>query len=467
MTLQPQRDPGSFRDPSGQVFLVGDRVYRAIYGDALSEWEATSAFVGRMAEQGRIVATSVAPNDVLAAEANQPRAVLEHERLPFISYPYEWSFAALKAAALHHLDLQLEALAENIVLSDASAYNVQFVGARPVFIDVLSFRRYRDGEFWVAHRQFCEQFLNPLLLRSLLGISHNSWFRGSLEGITSVDLARLLKWRHKLSWNVLTQVTLQASFQRSAMSQKGAVDGDKIRRIGFPKTAYGSMLTRLRSWIQTLQPADGNSTVWRDYATTTSYNSDESESKRAFIAEYAAAVKPSMLWDLGCNTGDYSAVALEAGAEYVVGFDFDQGALDAAFSRATSTGMRFQTLFLDAANPSPSQGWAHGERRSLGSRANASGLIGLALIHHLAISRNIPLDQVIGWLVGLAPTGVIEFVPKTDPMVIELLKLREDIFPDYGTEAFEAALGKHAAILRRQTISASGRTLYQFDRTAR
>ena len=151
-----------------------------------------SGVLQSLAAAGRVVAFDEVSRDVLGGEAGDPALVLEHPRLPFVSYPYEWPFKALKAAALHHLDIQIDALDGGVALSDASAYNVQFLGAKPIFIDLLSFRRYREGEFWLGHRQFCEQFLNPLLLRALVGVPHNAWYRGSLEGIVSAELSRLL-----------------------------------------------------------------------------------------------------------------------------------------------------------------------------------------------------------------------------------------------------------------------------------
>jgi ribosomal protein L11 methylase PrmA len=171
-----------------------------------------------------------------------------------------------------------------------------------------------------------------------------------------------------------------------------------------------------------------------------------------------------MIWDIGCNTGDYAKAALEAGAGYAVGFDFDQGALDAAFTRAESEGLSFLPLFLDLANPTPSQGWAERERRGLTDRASADAILGLALVHHLAIGRNIPLEQVVAWLIDLAPNGIIEFVPKSDPMVQRLLRLREDIFDDYGEEAFAKHLQAGAKIVQVAEVSASGRRLFWFER---
>lgn len=457
-------DAGSFRDPSGRVYVVDDRVFRTIMPSAAEDFEfvRSTGLLDRLIEDGRVIAEKTVDPDVLGESGNGARHVLEHPKLPFISYPYEWPFPALKAAALLQLDLYLEALEYGVTLSDATAYNIQFRGVEPVFIDSLSFRRYREGEFWMAHRQFCEQFINPLLLRALTGVPHNSWYRGTQEGITAQDLSRLLPWTRKLSLNVLTHVVMQASFQTKS-KDKGNAER-LIKGKSLPRVAFEQMLRGLRKWIARLEPADTGQTVWADYAQDNSYASDEARAKRLFISEFAAATKPRILWDIGCNTGDHSKVALEAGAKFVVGFDSDQGALDSAFSRAKTEQFSFLPLFLDAANPAPNQGWAQAERMGLMQRADADGVLALAIIHHLTIGRNIPLGEVVDWLVRMVPQGIIEFVQKSDPMVQTLLRLREDIFDDYSEESFVCSLKERADIVQSITVSATNRRLYWFRR---
>lgn len=459
-------DPGSFRDPSGHVYEIDNRIFRTITGRASADYEFVrqSEVMGSLAEKGWILpASEIDPSEAGLAEA-PIQYVVEHPRLPFISYPYEWCFPALRDAALLHLDLHLYLLERGITLSDASAYNIQFQGVSPVFIDTLSLRRYREGEFWTGHRQFCEQFLNPLLMRALMGVPHNGWYRGSLEGISTVDLARLLPLCRKLSWNVMTQVMLQARLQSSAVDRP-ADAATKLRERKLPLKAYRGLLLQMRKWIAKLHPADTGRTVWEDYAQNHTYTSEEEAAKRRFVTEFVSHTRPNLLWDLGCNTGDYSAVALKAGARAVIGFDYDQHAVEIAYARAVSEKLNFFPLWFDAANPSPDQGWRQHERKGLGSRAKADAIIALAFEHHLAIGRNIPMDQMVSWLTGLAPTGVIEFVQKSDPTVQRMLALREDIFEEYDETAFTSALERNARIVRAETVSSAGRRLFWFDRS--
>lgn len=457
-------ETGSFRDPGGRVYVIDGHVYRSVMPTAIDDYEfvRSTGLIDKLCGSGRVIPETVVDPRVLGASGAGAHHVLEHPMLPFISYPYEWSFPALKAAALLQLDVHLEALDHGVTLSDASAYNIQFRGPRPVFIDSLSFRRYREGEFWMGHRQFCEQYINPLLLRALVGVPHNSWYRGALEGISAQELCPLLRWSHKFSWNILTHVVMQARLQGRATSQLSAEY--RIRRRKLSLLALRQMLHGLRKWIAKLEPADRGKTVWANYAGCNSYESEDAQAKRNFIADFSRSLQPEVLWDIGCNTGDYSKAALESSATFVVGFDFDQDALNLAFERAIKENLNFLPLYLDAANQSPSQGWAQSERGGLMQRASADGILALAVVHHLSIGRNIPLQEVVDWLVAMAPEGVIEFVQKSDPMVQSMLRLREDIFNDYSEESFVYFLKRKADIVRFATVSGANRRLFWFRR---
>ena len=458
-------DSGSFRDPGGKIYALSGEIYRAVMAKAANDFVAFRQWglLDKMMERGKLVSTSEVDAKLLANSGVDPSLVLHHKRVPFISYPYEWSFPLLKSAALLHLDVHVEALRGGFALTNSTAYNVQFDGVDPVFIDVLSFRKYVEGEIWAGHRQFCEQFLNPLLLRAYFGVPHNNWFRGNLEGIETSMLARIMPWWRNFSFNVLTHVTMQARLQSAAMVDNGKSVA-KAKTVKLPKLNFERMLLGLRDWISGLQPKDTGQTVWQNYAENTTYDTDEQKAKKRFVAEFCSKVKPKQLWDIGCNTGDYSEVALQSGATKVIGFDFDQGALERAYARARAKKLRFLPLYQDGANPSPNQGWANAERKSVMSRGGADAMVALAYEHHLAIGRNIPLPGVVEALTSLAPHGVIEFVQKKDPTVQQLLALREDIFADYTPEVFESSLLAKARIVKKETVSVAGRTLYWYDR---
>jgi ribosomal protein L11 methylase PrmA len=463
-------DAGSFRDPSGTVIVAEGRVFRTVEQPAWDHADAawSSGVLERLMASGQIIRTwpvdaADAPAGLTDGLPAAPRRLVEHERVPFVSYPYEWPFSLLKRAALHHVDLHLALLASGFTLSDASAYNIQFRGPRPVFIDVLSLRRYQEGEYWAGYRQFCEQFLNPLLLGAIVGVSHQAWFRGTLEGIPVEDMAKVLPLRARLSWRAYLHVVLHARMTaRSRRTQN--VETSSARPTPMSKAALIWMLKGLRRWIAGLRPRGVDGTVWGDYAGKTSYAPGEADAKRAFVAAFVEHRKPAEVMDLGCNTGDYSEAALTAGATRVIGFDFDQGALESAVARADARRLDFLPLFLDAMNPSPDQGWGQRERKGFQARASADGLLALAFLHHVAIGRNVPLSQAVAWLASLAPSGVVEFVPKADPMVQRMLAQREDIFPSYHLDAFRHELGRWARIVREDVVSGSGRTLFEYQR---
>ena len=223
------------------------------------------------------------------------------------------------------------------------------------------------------------------------------------------------------------------------------------------------MLLQLRDFIANLKHPGGH-TVWESYSSENSYNDDTATSKHRFVAEMVKSSQPELLFDLGCNTGDYSVTALQNGASYVVGFDFDFGALDQAVDRATKKKLPLLPLWLDATNPSPSQGWNQQERRGFADRARGDAVIALAFIHHLTVARNIPLASAVEWIMNIAPVGVIEFPPKSDPMVQQLLSRRDDIFPGYTEEAFLAEVGKHGRIIATEHLSPGGRLMLWYDR---
>jgi ribosomal protein L11 methylase PrmA len=460
----PIPDPGSFRDPSGRVHRAGDRIIRTIGAKAATDYEAArdSGILKKYVDRNALIDS----REIDAAEFNLTDRsiahVVEHPKIPFISYPYEWPFALLKEAALFHLDFQCELLDDGFVLSDASAYNVQFDGARPLFIDLLSIRKYREGEYWLAHNQFCEQFLNPLLLRSYTGVPYNDWFRGRLEGIPSGALSNMLPAYRKLSFRMLSHVVGPARLQARTERRHTA----KIVRRPLPRNAYRAMLGHLRHWIRSLEPA-GSDTQWQDYGEFHSYSESEEQAKKEFVSRFIDEATPGVMWDMGCNTGAYSEIALRSGAGKVIGFDYDHGALDRAVSRARSEKLDLLPLYLDGANPSPDQGWAQRERMGLSERSNADALIALAFIHHLVIGRNIPLDDTVNWLTGFAKRGLIEFVQKDDPTVRDMLALREDVFDEYDERAFLHALESRASIVATRRNPDNGRLLVVYERDDR
>ncbi len=332
------------------------------------------------------------------------RSVIEHPRLPFISHPYEWSFEALRAAALHHLDVHLEAMEGGLTLSDASAYNVQFVGTRSdlhrsPFLPPVS--RGRDLGRLPAVLRAVPESAPPLR-------DHGRHAERLVSRRAGGNTDR----------RPPPPASLGAPSSRAASSCTSSPTR-RWRRPGRPPTtpagsqraprcrarAFLNKLRDLRAWLSKLAPKRGNS-LWSDYAQTCSYSDEEHAAKRREIAAFAAAVQPKMLWDMGCNTGEYALLALKSGAERAIGWDGDATAIDTAFLAARAQNANLTALVSDLSNPSPSQGWDQAERAGLQQRSGADAVMALALIHHLLFGANVPLRRALAWIVGLAPHGL-------------------------------------------------------------
>lgn len=466
MSRDAERDRGSFRDPSGQVWHHEGRIFRTIKTPALAAYEAlkNSDLLNGKFQHGCLVKTwEVSDKKIWDAINDTFETLLEHEKINTLSYPYEWCFSQLKAAALFQLELMTRALDKGMILSDATAYNIQFRGTRPCFIDVLSFRPYRDGEIWEGYQQFCEQFLNPLLFQCETGIHYNAWYRGNMEGIKATDLVKVLPFWKKFKPKIAAHVVLPASLQARANAGSIKKMAEKGQRRALPLLQLKGIVASLTGWIEKMEIDTSKPSVWSEYEQDNTYSDNETRAKAAFLTEIVQQHKPNLIWDIGCNSGQFAETCLQAGATEAVGLDFDIETVALAVERARSKDLNFLAFYQDLANPSPGQGWAGRERSSLHARCHADVVIALALIHHLVIGRNIPMMAFTEWLVSFAPKGVVEFVPKNDPMVQALLANREDIFPDYTAEQFETALEQFATIKKSDVITETGRTLYFYE----
>ncbi|HEV8713403.1 MAG TPA: methyltransferase, partial [Candidatus Binatia bacterium] len=304
-------EPGSFRDRTSRVFYSDGAVFRGLSQQALKEWEtlsSTAFFRGLMAE-GKLVHTErvgslSTPN---AAQIGEWAAVLKHQPIPFISYPYEWSFGMLKDAALLQLDLLLAALRENMILKDASPFNIQWLGTNPVFIDIPSFEKLLPGEPWVGYRQFCQMFLYPLFLQAYKDVPFHPWLRGSIDGIEPERCNKLMTVRDLLRPGVFTHVYLQTKAQ-SLHAQTEKDVKKELRVAGFHQALIKANVSRLRKIVQRLI-WQRTASEWSDYASKNTYTDTDREKKEVFVRQVVQARSWRLVWDLGCNTGAFSRIA--------------------------------------------------------------------------------------------------------------------------------------------------------------
>ena len=461
--------PGSFRDPQGQVVEYDQRIFRAINAP-LAPFPATWNSDGPLAEffsAGTLWPAKPLTRDevppALAAKLPQAVGFLEHPRVDPISFPFEWPFALLKRAALLHLEFHRALLARGLTLSDGSAYNVQMVGGRPVFIDALAIVPYVEGQPWAGYAQFCESFLNPLLLAARGCESWQEMYRGRMRGISTRETARQLGWWGALRAGAFMHVYLSAQVEaRSAVARASAEHPPRPPK--FSKAGLDLMIASLHRTIRKLEPPRAAGVHWGEYEGQNSYAAQERELKHRLVKEFVGRNQPRCLLDIGCNAGEYAEVALEAGALSVVGFERDGPAIHRAAERASRLPRPFLPLQIDIQNPSPAIGWANAERLALRDRLHCDALLCLALIHHLSLADGVPLERVVPELVSWAPRGLIEFVPREDPMARRVAGPVERLTHPYDFSRFISVLESVATVENQTRISADGRVLVEFHR---
>lgn len=461
--LRPE--PGSFRDPANRVFHFGDDVLRGLDARAAQEWRALagSDFFPALLAAGKVCGTEPADPALLPASAGWA-AALRHERIPFVSHPYEWSFSMLRDAALLHLEILRTALPAGFTTKDGSAYNLQWRGAEPVFIDVGSFTPLRDGEPWAGYRQFCQTLLYPLLLGAHLGLDFQPWLRARVDGIDADQMRRLFGGTRRLRPGVLTHVHLHGAMQSRYAGTSTADTRDRLRAAGYSRELALATVRGIEKLVRRLdRPATASH--WSAYQRTCGYSAGDRAAKEAFVAGALAATPHARLvLDLGANDGRYARLAARH-ADYVVAVEQDPAVVDELYRALRADGeRRVLPLVMDLADPSPGGGWRGVERAGFAGRAAADVVLALAVVHHLAIGRNVPLPEVVDFLAGLCAPGarvVAEFVHPDDPMARRLLANKPDgLFPDYRRDEFERLLGARGRIERRLELPSGTRTLY-------
>ena len=457
----PENVSGSFRDPSGFMFKHDGKLFRQINQKYQEEYDLlmSSGLYDQLNKSRTLVAhkeadLALAPRPEIAYKVIQPEIV------DFISYPYEWCFNQLKDAAILTLAIARRALEFGMSLKDASAYNIQFHQGKPVFIDTLSFEKYEEGAPWVAYRQFCQHFLAPLALMANTDIRLAQLMRLHIDGIP-LDLAsKLLPATTKVSFGLATHIHVHARSQQR-YADKEVSQNDVKARVS--KTAMLGLLDSLLSTVKSLN-VKTIQTEWTDYYQDNNYTPASFEAKRQLVRSFIEKVQPKHVWDLGGNTGEFSRAASDLQIPTVC-FDIDPGAVQQNYDLVKTNKEKFMLpLRMDLTNPSPDLGWHNAERESMQARGPVDLVMALALIHHLAISNNVPLVDVADFFADMGQHLVIEFVPKSDSQVKRLLASRLDIFPDYTLEGFRKAFAQRFVLIDEKPVEGSERTLFLMKR---
>jgi hypothetical protein len=396
-----------------------------------------------------------------ALRAEEYGAVLRHELIPFVSYPYEWTPGMLRDAALLTLDINLASLDEDLVLKDATPYNVQFKGSRPVFLDVGSWEKLEPGEPWAAYRQFCMQFLYPLMLQAYKGAPFQPWLRGSIDGITPTQMRALMSFRDRFRKGAFANVFLHARLDQS-YSQRGRTGGDvkkELKSAGFGKELLRANMKKMRKAVEAAD-WDPPKSVWTAYRGENTYEDADNQAKADFIRQVSSQREWKLAWDLGANDGHYSRIIAEQ-ARYVLALDLDPSTVELLYrDLKAESNEQILPLVMNLTDPSPGLGWRGLERKAWTDRGKPELILALALLHHVSITGNVPIRQFVDWLADLGSHVVIEFMTREDPMVKKLLAAKRVSHEDYERGFFERCIGEAFEIERTQELPSGTRILY-------
>jgi len=453
----------SFRDPSGFMFTRGEKLFRQVNQVYKEDYDLlmSSGLYDKLVKLKWMVVHQETNESPLVPEIAYK--VIEPNKVPFISYPYEWSFSQLRIAALLTLAIEKQSLNFGMSLKDASAYNIQFVNNSPVLIDTLSLTKYREGEPWVAYRQFCQHFLGPLALMSKVDLQLQKLLINFIDGIPLELCSKLLPGSTRINSGLMMHIHMHASAQQRANKEQSLGKNSPVKSANISKTGRLALIESLESTIKGLN-CKINGELWADYYANTNYSTDAFEEKKKLVFETVSALDPHMIYDLGANTGIFSLEAAKIPGSLVISSDIDPEAVEINYQELKKQKIEnVLPLVIDLTNPTPSIGWDNAERGSFLTREKADVVMALALIHHLAIANNLPLSSIAASFSKLGKYLLLEFVPKEDSQVVRLLSSREDIFPNYTLEGVKQEFSGYYKLIKEIPISGSKRTLLLFE----
>jgi len=462
------RDSGSFRDPSGQVYIKktsdgNPRIIRGVNAETYQQQKELLAcnFFQELAKKNKIVATAIYDkNKIIEEDVNLNwDFYLEHDYINFISYPYEWSFYQLKDAALLHLELLKTSLENDWILKDSTPYNIQFINNKPIFIDTPSFIKWEKDEGWDSYRQFCMMFLYPLMLRAYLDLDFRLNLRSNLDGIDSAILYKSLSFNKLFKKGVLSHVVLPYLMERSILKKER--DTVPVKEKTKIKQSRISIIALVDSMINIVNKLNSKSTIsaWADYDHINTYEQNDNKIKKNFIYQVTLKKSYNTVWDFGANTGMFSE-HISKNVSNIIAMDSDSIAIGKMFNRLKGQDTNIYPLIQNIENMSPNQGFNSNERLRLESRSRPDLVMCLAVIHHIRISSNIPCEIFLKYLRTLDSDIIIEFVNRNDEMVIKLLANKKEKYDDYSIKSFESSVLKFFSIEDKQPVKNGLRQLY-------
>ncbi|HJV64764.1 MAG TPA: class I SAM-dependent methyltransferase [Geomonas sp.] len=463
----------SFRDPAGRLFFIGNDPIRQVFADAAAGCRKLigGAFFQDLMCSGQVVKTRslVSVPGHLSGIARDGELLLAHEAIPFQSFPAEWPIQMLQAAALLTLDIAEQGIGSGIGLKDATPYNVLFDGPRPVFVDVLSFEE-RDplDPVWLAQGQFMRTFLLPLLAASKLGVPLSSVFLTRRDGLEPAEIYRMITPLRRISAGFLSTVSMPVWL--SGKAEAGGQAMYRPRRLQGKEQASFVLKTLIgglrRKTARLAGKGSSGPTRWSDYCRTCSYDQDSFQQKSSFVDQFLQRCKPARVLDIGCNTGHFSRLAASRGAQ-VVAIDQDAAVVGTLFEEARARKLDILPLVVDFARPTPATGWNNEENPSFLTRARGrfEAVFMLALIHHLVVTDQIPLAEVLAVAARVSTRYlVIEYVPPEDPQFQRLVRGREALYRHLTREHFEKTAADFFTIVQSSQVENQERWLYVMEK---
>ncbi len=455
----------SFRDSDARIVNYDGKVVRVIYDSYKDNYQKleNSGLLKELQDEKLLVSHVEVNDEHLLADLNNSSVfkIIKPDIIPFISYPYEWSFSQLKAAALLTLDIQLKAIKKGLSLKDATAFNIQILNGKSIFIDTTSFEIYKEGSPWVAYKQFCQHFLSPLLFYKYNNHSLVKLLWSNIDGIPLNAISKALPYSSKFNFFVWTHIHYHAKLE----SKYNADSSVSTKNMNLSKSKLEGFLLFLKSGIENIK-LPSSETEWSNYYNTFSYSNESFDQKKNLVKEFILEVNSKHILDIGCNEGEFSILASKYAKE-VVAVDFDYLVVEKLTRALVKLNiLNITPLVVDFSNPTPSIGWANSERQSFYERSKFDTVLALAVIHHLAIGNNVPLSKIAELFASLCHNLVIEFVPKSDPQTQKLLITKKDIFHEYTLDHFKNEFNKYFSILRSEKINESERILFLMVKNA-
>ncbi len=448
------RHPASYKDPSGFIFQASGKFYRQVNKIYAGHYDLlTKSGLSSFLQEKKLLLPHEEVSENLLHSDDWYLTLLP-EQVPFTSYPYEWCFEQLKDAALLTLEIVKLSIDKEMILKDATPYNVQFLNGRPVFIDTLSFEKYDPSLPWIAYRQFCESFLFPLLLSHYHKTSIQPYLNSYPNGVPVNITAKLLPWKSRLNPGVWLHVFLQNKLSKKT--------NKTVSANSFSKNKLFNLISHLDGIIRDLNNTD--KTEWSNYYAESISSQEYLGKKEEIISNLLQKMEGRKLLDLGANDGFFSLLAASKNFD-VTAIDKDDQCINTLYKKVKEENItNILPLCMDLMNPSPASGFANNERASFGERIHADTVMALALVHHLAIGYNLPLSKIAEYLYGFSHQLIIEFVPKQDEKVQLLLQNKKDIYPEYTREHFENIFQQRFTVTEKVQVPGSDRIIYLMKR---